>query len=102
MPAHRAKIRDIFLVFAAPDRAPILTADDFEPDVTHVFFLAETGSKSGIAAAKYGSQDTVAGLCRAWPACDAQSDSLALRAGFSRNRDGLRMVPIKIHEFVLS
>jgi hypothetical protein len=103
MLAYQAEIRDVFLVFATPNRAPILAADDFEPCMTHVLLLQQAGPESGITAPEYGPQDAVAGLFRAGPPCFAtQSDSLALRAGFSRHCDGFRMVPIKTHELFLS
>jgi hypothetical protein len=89
-PAYKTEIRNIFFVFAAPNRTPILAADDFKPRMAHVLLLLKAISESGMAAPKDLSQNTIAGCFRALPACPVtQSKSLALRAGLFRRCDGL-------------
>jgi len=100
--AYETKISDIFFVFPAPNRASVSAAYDFEPHMAHVLLFLEAGSKSSIATPKYGPEYAITGRFRAFPACAAaQSKSLALRAGFLRYRDGLRVIPIKSHECFL-
>jgi hypothetical protein len=101
--ADETKIRDIFFVFTTPNLAPIYTSDDLEPRMAHVLFFLDAIAEARKAAPEYTSEDTITGRFRGSPACSAaQSKSLALRAGFLRDRDGIRTAPIKFHEYLLT
>jgi hypothetical protein len=61
---YQAKIGNIFLIFATPDRTALLAANDLEPHLAHAFLLLQTMSEPGIAGTKNSSENTVAGRFR--------------------------------------
>lgn len=98
--ADQTKIGYIFLIPPAPNLAPFIPADDGETGMTDMFLFLDAIPESGIARPEYTSQNTVTGRIRAFPAATiTQSNSMALHAGFFRQCDGLRPIPINIHEY---
>ena len=82
--ANETEIGDVFFVAATPDLTAVPPAEDFEPDMAHMFFLADAVLKTGHTDSEDRPKDAVTGGFDALPTAATQSKTMAMRAGFFR------------------
>ena len=94
---YQTKISDVFLVFSTPALTPVPASHHFEPGMTHMTFFLGATAKPGIAGPKNVPQNAITGDITAIFTVLTQSVTVAVRAGFLRERDSFRTVPIDFH-----
>jgi hypothetical protein len=78
--------------------AAVMTGHHLEARMTHMRFFGDAISETGVTGSKNIPQYAVAGDIFTIPTKLTQSNTVAVRAGFLRQRDGFRAGPVDFHE----